>query len=124
MRRLLSVHTNACCTPPLHCSTGDSSVMARIPIASSLNSGLTSSILSPDPDSIVSQFRAYFFDTQLFFDPFVGGNFAQYFFRAHENAGNPTTPESAHQVVEEAQLFIEACHSCYARLSAAQPAKV
>jgi sulfite reductase (ferredoxin) len=78
----------------------------------------------PDPDSIVSQFRTYFFDTQLFFDPFVGGNFAQYFFRAHENAGNPPTPESAHQVVEEAQLFIEACHSCYARLSAAQPAKV
>jgi sulfite reductase (ferredoxin) len=77
-----------------------------------------------DPDSIVSQFRSYFFDTQLFFDPFVGGNFAQYFFRAHENAGKPTTPESAHQVVEEAQLFIEACHSCYGRLSAAQPASV
>jgi sulfite reductase (ferredoxin) len=78
---------------------------------------------SPEPDSIVSQFRTQFFDTQLFFDPFVGGNFAQYFFRAHENAVAPSTPESAHQLVEEAQLFIEACHACYGRLSA-EPAKV
>jgi sulfite reductase (ferredoxin) len=78
---------------------------------------------SLEPDSIVSQFRSYFFDTQLFFDPFVGGNFAQYFFRAHEKAGLSSTAESAHQVVEEAQLFIEACHACYGRLSA-EPAKV
>ncbi len=78
---------------------------------------------SPEPDSIVSQFRTNFFDTQLFFDPFVGGNFAQYFFRAHESADTPSTPESAHQLVEEAQLFIEACHACYGRLSA-EPAKV
>ena len=28
------------------------------------------------------------------------------------------TPESAHQTVEEAQLFIEAVHSCYNRLGA------
>jgi hypothetical protein len=73
---------------------------------------------SPEPDSIVSHFRTNFFDTQLFFDPFVGGNFAQYFFRAHENAGAPSTSESAHQLVEEAQLFIEGCHACYGRLSA------
>jgi len=78
---------------------------------------------SREPDSIVHQFRSYFFDTQLFFDPFVGGNFAQYFFRTHENAGASNTAESAHQVVEEAQLFIEACHACYGRLSA-EPAKV
>jgi sulfite reductase (ferredoxin) len=78
---------------------------------------------SLEPDSIVSQFRSYFFDTQLFFDPFVGGNFAQYFFRAHEKAEGPNTPESAHQDVEEAQLFIEACHAGYGRLSA-EAAKV
>jgi sulfite reductase (ferredoxin) len=78
---------------------------------------------SLEPDSIVSQFRSYFFDTQLFFDPFVGGNFAQYFFRAHEKAEGPNTPESAHQDVEEAQLFLEACHAGYGRLSA-EAAKV
>ncbi|HEY7305732.1 MAG TPA: nitrite/sulfite reductase [Bryobacteraceae bacterium] len=78
---------------------------------------------SLEPDSVVSQFRSHFFDTQLFFDPFVGGNFAQYFFRAHEEADVPKTAESAHQIVEEAQLFLEACHACYGRLSA-EPVKV
>ncbi len=33
------------------------------------------------------------------------------------------THEAAHQTVEEAQLFLEACHSCYTRLSS-QPVKV
>jgi sulfite reductase (ferredoxin) len=78
---------------------------------------------SPEPDSVVSQFRSYFFDTQLFFDPFVGGNFAQYFFRAYEEADVTKTAESAHQIVEEAQLFLEACHACYGRLSA-EPVKI
>ena len=71
-----------------------------------------------EPDSIVSEFRTRFYDTQLFFDPFVGGNFANYFFRAHENAAAQSTPESAHQLVEQAQLFIEASHACRLRLSA------
>ena len=33
------------------------------------------------------------------------------------------TVETAHQLIEEAQLFIEACYSCYARMTAV-PAKV
>lgn len=75
------------------------------------------------PDAIVERFREQFFDTQVFFDPFAGGKFAQYFFRAHERGDETRTEESAHRLIEEAQLFIEACHSCYARLSV-QPAKV
>ncbi|HEX4772259.1 MAG TPA: nitrite/sulfite reductase [Bryobacteraceae bacterium] len=71
-----------------------------------------------DPNNIAEQFRIHFYDTQLFFDPFVGGSFAQYFFRVHEEAGKPSTQDSAHKTVEEAQLFIEACHSCHARLTA------
>jgi hypothetical protein len=27
-------------------------------------------------------------------------------------------PETAHRLIEEAQLFIEACHACYGRLMA------
>jgi sulfite reductase (ferredoxin) len=76
-----------------------------------------------DPGKIVEEFRRSFYDTELFFDPFVRGKFAQDFFRAHEGAGQICTAETAHQRVEEAQLFIEACYSCYARLSSA-PAKV
>jgi sulfite reductase (ferredoxin) len=76
-----------------------------------------------DPEGIVHDFRVHFYDTEVFFDPFVRGKFAQDFFRAHEEAGRERTAETAHQLIEEAQLFIEACYSCYARMSAT-PAKV
>ena len=47
--------------------------------------------LGNDADEIVGEFRKHFFDTQLFFDPFAGGKFAQYFFRAHEERGKAAT---------------------------------
>jgi sulfite reductase (ferredoxin) len=80
-------------------------------------------IAPEDPNKVVDDFRREFYDTEIFFDPFVRGKFAQDFFSAHEEAGSPRTPESAHQLVEQAQLFIEACYSCHARMTAA-PAKV
>jgi sulfite reductase (ferredoxin) len=76
-----------------------------------------------DPDRIVAEFQKHFYDTQLFFDPFSGGKFAQYFFQAHEKRGEMYNAESVHYLIEEAQLFIEAAHSCYGRM-AAQPATV
>ena len=76
-----------------------------------------------DPDSIVSAFRTHFYETQLFFDPFAGGKFAHYFFHAHKEHDQLKTLESAHRLIEETQLFVEACHSCHIRLSA-QPAAV
>jgi sulfite reductase (ferredoxin) len=78
---------------------------------------------SADPDATVAAFREHFHDTQLFFDPFAGGKFAQYFFRAHERRNENRASESVHRLIEEAQLFIEACHSCYGR-SLAQAAAV
>jgi sulfite reductase (ferredoxin) len=73
------------------------------------------------PDGIVQAFRREFYDTELFFDPFAGGKFAQFLFRAHEHAAETYTAEAAHRLIEETQLFIEACHSCSLRLST-QPA--
>ena len=73
--------------------------------------------ISDDPEQIVREFRARLYDTQLFFDPFAGGKFAQYFFAAHERSGNLRTAESVRRLIEEAQLFIEAAHSCYQRIS-------
>ena len=70
-----------------------------------------------DPEEIVSEFRSRFYNTERFFDPFVGGKFAQYLFVAHSNAGLPYSVETAHHLVEEAQLFIEASHSCYNRMA-------
>ena len=75
--------------------------------------------ISDDPDSIVKEFRARFFDTEVFFDKYARGKFAMYLFRRHES-GSCDTAEAAHQLIEEAQLFLEASHACQARL-ASQP---
>src|ERR1019366_725430 len=56
-------------------------------------------IAPEDPDKIVDEFRTQFFDTEIFFDPFVRGKFAQDFFRAHEEAATPRSPETAHQLI-------------------------
>jgi len=71
-----------------------------------------------DSASIVSAFRTHFFDTEVFFDPFRGGSIAQYFFDANEGvaSADSASQETAHQRVEEAQLFLEGCQSCYTRL--------
>ncbi len=71
--------------------------------------------VSHDPKEIVEEFRERYVDTKKFLDPFAGAKFAQYLFHAFENAGRTHTAESAHQTIEEAQLFIEATHACYQR---------
>ena len=76
--------------------------------------------IGDDPDAIVREFRTRFFDTQLFFDKYAGGKFAMYLFRRHES-GPRRAPDAVHHLIEEAQLFLEACHACQARL-AARPA--
>jgi sulfite reductase (ferredoxin) len=65
----------------------------------------------------VNEFRTRFYDTQLFHDPFAGGKFAQYLFLTHKKVGQGYTPESAHQTIEEASLFIEAAYRCYAKIA-------
>lgn len=73
----------------------------------------------PDaPALVVSEFKTRFHDTQIFHDKFAGAKFATYFFRAHENPPASPSKEEAHHLIEEAQLFIEAAHACYARLQA------
>jgi sulfite reductase (ferredoxin) len=68
---------------------------------------------------IVAEFRKHFYDTQLFFDPFAGGKFAHYFFRAHDERGKVSSADDAHQLIEEAQMFVDAAHQCYTRLGKA-----
>jgi len=72
--------------------------------------------ISNDPDQIVSEFRQRYYDTKLFFDPFAGGKFAGYLFSAHEKSGQAYTGESSRYLIDEAQLFIDAAHSCNNRL--------
>jgi sulfite reductase (ferredoxin) len=70
------------------------------------------------PEGIADAFKRAFYDTEQFFDTFVGGKFAQYYFAAHEQRNDPYDAEKAHRLIEEAQLFIEASHACYGKLVA------
>jgi sulfite reductase (ferredoxin) len=79
---------------------------------------IESSSISDDPAQIVKEFRARFYDTQKFFDPFSGGKFAHYLFTAYEKSNEPHTRDSTRYLIDEAQLFIDAAHSCYNRISA------
>ncbi|MDA1093138.1 MAG: nitrite/sulfite reductase [Acidobacteria bacterium] len=74
--------------------------------------------ISNDADEIVTQFRTRFYDTEIFFDRFAGGKFAQYLFRRHARRTPPEDPAIVRQLIEEAQLFVEATHACQARLAA------
>lgn len=69
-----------------------------------------------DADSVLERFTKHIYDTQIFFDPFVGNKFAQYYFEAHESRHQPRNAEQAHRLIEEAQVFLEACHAAYAKL--------
>jgi hypothetical protein len=73
--------------------------------------------LSEDPDKIVEEFRKQFYDTKLFFDQYAGGKFAHYLFDRHEIPPTQVDADSARRLLEEAQLFIEACYSCEARVN-------
>jgi sulfite reductase (ferredoxin) len=77
---------------------------------------LSKTPVKDDASEVVREFREKFFDTKLFWDPFAGGKFAQYFFQAVENPVQSPSSDSAHRLVEEAQLFIEAAHSCRLKL--------
>ncbi|MBV9624629.1 MAG: nitrite/sulfite reductase [Acidobacteria bacterium] len=72
--------------------------------------------IGDDPDTIISEFRIRYHDTQKFFDPFAGGKFANYLFDAYSRSGQPYSSESSRYLLDEAQLFIDAAHSCSNRL--------
>src|SRR4051794_7145897 len=72
-----------------------------------------------DADEIVTQFRKRYYETQVFFDPFAGGKFAHYLFAAHNRRDQPYTDESSRYLIDEAQLFIDAAHSCNSKLGQA-----
>ncbi|HEY3305960.1 MAG TPA: nitrite/sulfite reductase [Candidatus Binatia bacterium] len=74
---------------------------------------------SDDQEIIVAEFRQRFCDTQLFYDKYAGSTFADYLFKARDGLQNLNGMEkgTALQRLQEAQLFIDAAHSCYNKLS-------
>jgi sulfite reductase (ferredoxin) len=64
-----------------------------------------------NPDNIVREFKERFVDTELFFDRFSKGQFAQYLLLRHENAPTAVTEDVAKARSDQAALFIEATHT-------------
>lgn len=69
----------------------------------------------PDNDAVVNEFRNRFVETKLFWDTYHAGQFANYLFARHEGADARYTADTAHKVVEEANLFIDAAHKAHAK---------
>ena len=76
--------------------------------------------IKADPSLVFETFKTQFVDSGLFMDRFVGAGQWQYFQNAHEARGTVRDRDEARRRVEEAQLFIEATHACYARLAGAR----
>jgi sulfite reductase (ferredoxin) len=79
--------------------------------------------ISDDAGAILAEFRTRFCDTELFYDKYAGGKFAEYLFKAKEASageGNGGDKELAIQRLSEAQLFIDAAHSCHNKVGAAK----
>lgn len=69
-----------------------------------------------DPDTVVKEFSRRFVDTKLFSSHLAAAKFHEYLFVRHERGANGVNQDSARQLVEEAQLFIEAAFDCQTRM--------
>jgi sulfite reductase (ferredoxin) len=77
-----------------------------------------------DAETIVREFRTRFVEPKLFWDTYHHDQFSRYLFQRHEGADTRYTSDTAHKLVEEANLFIDAAHKCNAKLQAAAAAPV
>ena len=71
--------------------------------------------VSENNEEIIAEFTRRFYDTQLFWDKYAGGKFAEYLFKAKEfiASGKIVDADRAVQLLQEAQLFIDAAHDCH-----------
>ena len=67
------------------------------------------------PDIVVEEFTQRFLDTELFYDKYAKGKFARYLLQRHQQGPVNADADSVHQLIDQAQLFIDAAHACYAR---------
>jgi sulfite reductase (ferredoxin) len=79
--------------------------------------------VSDNENQIITEFTRRFYDTQLFWDKYAGGKFAEYLFKAKEFVASGDSPDTdrAVQLLQEAQLFIDAAHDCHNKLRSPAP---
>jgi sulfite reductase (ferredoxin) len=73
--------------------------------------------ISEEPELVMETFTKDFHDTGLFHDPYAGPKFYQYYHQAHAHKGEGLDKERIALFLHESQLFVEAAHTCYARMS-------
>ncbi|MBC8310754.1 MAG: nitrite/sulfite reductase [Candidatus Marinimicrobia bacterium] len=73
--------------------------------------------VADSPEVIVQEFKVRFFDNKRFFDKYAKGKFGRYLLQRFDEGDSEVMEDVARRYVEESQLFIEAAHSCYARIS-------
>src|SRR2546421_1255795 len=71
-----------------------------------------------DPPTIINEFRTRFVEPKIFWDTYHGNQFANYLLNRFEGADTRYTQDTAHKIVEEANLFIDAAHKCHAKYQA------
>jgi len=71
-----------------------------------------------DPATIVNEFKNRFVEPKIFWDTYHGNQFANYLFTRFESPDTRYTQDTAHKIVEEANLFIDASHKCHAKYQA------
>jgi sulfite reductase beta subunit-like hemoprotein len=71
-----------------------------------------------DPATIVNEFKSRFVEPKIFWDTYHGNQFANYLFTRFESPDTRYTQDTAHKIVEEANLFIDASHKCHAKYQA------
>jgi sulfite reductase (ferredoxin) len=71
-----------------------------------------------DEETLLAEFTRRLCDTQIFYDKYAGGKFAEYLFKAREALATGENPsnEIALRRLQEAQLFIDAAHACHEKL--------
>ncbi|HEY2920759.1 MAG TPA: nitrite/sulfite reductase, partial [Candidatus Binatia bacterium] len=82
--------------------------------------------ISEDENQIIEEFTKRFYDTQLFWDKYAGGKFAEYLFKAKEfiGEGKAADADRAVQLLQESQLFIDAAHDCHNKARGSVPSAV
>lgn len=73
--------------------------------------------ISDDSERVLNEFKTRFCDTQVFYDPFAGAKFANYFLDASKADLTVFDSEKARKLLEESQLFIDAAYACNLRMS-------
>lgn len=73
--------------------------------------------ISNDPEEVMGEFKQRIFNSGTFNDISQGDKFAKYYFKHHEEKDKIVDAEQAEIRLREAQLFIEAAHSCNLKLS-------